>query len=112
MALIEDPRKCWAYAETKEPKPWRIPREQWQIYNGEDWVAAPSDFSVTEAQSSEAPERSLPAGWERKTSRSTNQIYYFNTLVSATECHRAPCEHGWSVRLAAFCSSFVLPRRL
>ena len=51
MALIEDPRKCWAYAETKEPKPRRILREQWQIYNGEDWVAAPSDFSVTEAQS-------------------------------------------------------------
>jgi hypothetical protein len=85
VALIEDQRKCWAFAETTEPEPWRIPRAQWQIYNGNDWVAAPSDFSVTEVQAGGSLARSLPAGWERKVSRSTSQVYYFNTLVRITK---------------------------
>ena len=92
MALTEDQRKCWAFAETMELQPWRIEREQWQIYNGKDWVAAPPDFAVTEA-------RSLPAGFKRKVSRTTGQVYYFNTSVrtnrlpahTAGPCGSQPC---------------------
>ncbi len=103
MALTEDQRKCWAFAETTEPHPWRIEREQWQIYNGKDWVAAPPTFAVTEA-------RSLPAGFERKVSRTTGQVYYFNTLVRTTRlpAHTA----GRSMRLAPLSGSFLAPQRL
>ena len=78
VTLTEDLRKCWAFAETMEAQPWRIPREQWQIFNGKDWTAAPAAFAVTEAQP-------LPAGWERRVSRSTRQVYYFNTKVRTSD---------------------------
>lgn len=81
VALTEDQRKCWAFAETANSQPWRIPREEWQIFNGKDWTAAPAAFAVTKAQPGRAEERSLPAGWERRESRSTDQVYYFHTKV-------------------------------
>ena len=84
VALSSDQRKCWAYAETNDSEPWRIPREEWQVFNGTEWVPAPPEFAVTSAaQPSTAVERSLPAGFERKVSRTTGQAYYFNTSVRA-----------------------------
>lgn len=92
VALTEDQRKCWAFAETMEPDPWRVPRESWQIYDGKNWVPAPPEFAVTEARSDRAAQRSLPAGYETKVSRTTGQVYYFNTAVR-TARRQPPTRH-------------------
>ena len=85
VSLADHQTKCWAFVESEEPEPHRIPAAEWQVYDGEHWVDAPADFAVREAaEPSPAAQRPpLPSGWEVCTSRSTKRQYYLNTHVRA-----------------------------
>ena len=93
IALTEDKRKCWAFAESDEQQPSRIAREEWHVYNGADWVAAPQAFVVSDGEgagddggaSPSASARSLPPGWESSLSRTNGQTYYLNTTTGVSQ---------------------------
>ena len=106
IALTEDQRKCWAFAESVEPQPWRVPRQEWQVYNGEDWVAASSAFAVSEAQPGAAAQRSLPAGWESSMSRTNGQTYYINAAVRQP----CPCSSARAADCGCLCAAFPVAR--
>ena len=83
ISLADHQTKCWAFVESEEPEPHRIPAAEWQVYDGEHWVDAPAEFAVREAaEPSPAAQRPpLPSGWEVCTSRSTKRQYFLNTHV-------------------------------
>ena len=93
IALTEDKRKCWAFAESDDQQPSRIAREEWQVYNGVDWVPAPQAFVVSNAPAAAAAAdaspspgaRSLPPGWESSLSRTNGQTYYLNTATGVSQ---------------------------
>jgi len=87
ISLADHQTKCWAFVESEEPEPHRIPAAEWQVYDGEHWVDAPAEFAVREAaEPSPAAQRPpLPSGWEVCTSRSTKRQYFLNTHTGESQ---------------------------
>eukprot|EP01048_Picozoa_sp_COSAG05_P016593 COSAG05_NODE_2156_length_3459_cov_6.286310_4_plen_266_part_00 len=102
VAMREDKSRCWAYAEKDMADPDRIPLDEWHIFDGAEWVAAPSGFRVSAASvRAQSPTRSrpaaaattavepdhdrLPPGWETAVSRSKGAVYYIHVETGETQ---------------------------